>query len=306
MAVHDPPLPLFTTARLVDAGTERPDRERSGRLARVRRGVYAPRRAWIAARLDEQYRYRVLAAAQTLASGTVFSHESAAALLGLPVLRQTEQVHVIADRASGGRSQLDVVRHCLGLEAVEPWAVEGVLVTSPARTVLDLAAGRTFEAAVVAGDGMLRLHPEQRQELDELVEWFGGRRGAGKVRRAAAFFDGASGSPGESVSRVRMHAAGFVAPVLQFEVRTGPHRDFTDFAWPDDGAVGEFDGEVKYREDRYRAGGTAEDVVIREKNRENRIRRAYPRFARWDARDLRQGELERILTAAGVPRRYGR
>jgi hypothetical protein len=300
----DAPLPLFTTAQLVDSGLGRPDRDGAEELARIRRGVYAPRRAWVAATSDERYRHRVLASAQTLAPETVFSHESAAVLLGLPVLKATDRVHVIAERASGGRSQLDVVRHCLGLEHVEPWVVDGVLVTSPARTVLDLAAVRSFEAAVVVGDAMLRLYPDQRGELTELVDWFGSHRGAGRLRRAHRFMDGAAGSPGESVSRVRMHVAGFVAPVLQFEVRTGFRSDFTDFAWPDEDAVGEFDGEVKYREDRYRSGGTVEDVVVREKNRENRIRRSYPRFARWDAQDLRRpGALEHILTAAGVPRR---
>jgi hypothetical protein len=300
----DAPLPLFTTARLLESGLGRPDREEADELARIRRGVYAPRRAWVAATSDERYRHRVLAAAQTLAPATVFSHESAAVLLGLPVVKIPDRVHVIAERTSGGRSQLDVVRHCLGLERVEPWAVDGVLVTSPARTVLDLAVLRSFEAAVVVGDALLRLYPGQRSELDELVDWFGSHRGATKLRRAHRFFDGAAASPGESVSRVRMHVSGFVAPVLQFEVRTGSQQDFTDFAWPDEGAVGEFDGEVKYREDRYRSGGTAEDVVIREKNRENRIRRSYPRFARWDARDLRRtGGLEQILTVAGVPRR---
>lgn len=300
----DAPLPLFTTSDLGELGVDRPDRDGPERLARIRRGVYAPRRAWVAATLDERYRHRVLAAARTLAPETVFSHESAAALLGLPVLRSSDQVHVLAGHATGGRSQLDVVRHCLGLERAEPWVVDGVQVTSPARTVLDLATARGFEPAVVAGDAFLRLYPAERPEFDELVDWFGSHRGVRKLRRVAAFLDGLAGSPGESISRVRMHLAGFVAPVLQFEVLTGRHRDVTDFAWPDEDAVGEFDGEIKYREDRYRGGGTAEDVVIREKNRENRIRRAYPRFARWDWRDLRRlGALERILLAAGVPRR---
>lgn len=300
----DAPLPLFTTAHLLEAGRGRPDRDGSEDLERIRRGVYAPRPAWVAATTDERYRHRVLAAAETLAPGTVFSHESAAVLLGLPVLKLPNEVHVIAERARGGRSQLDVVRHCLGLERVEPWAVDGVLVTSPARTVLDLGVLRSFEAAVVVGDALLRLYPDQRSELDELVDWFGGHRGAARLRRVHRFIDCAAGSPGESISRVRMHAAGFVAPVLQFEVRTGFHRDVTDFAWPEEDAVGEFDGEVKYREDRYRSGGTVEDVVVREKNRENRIRRSYPRFARWDAQDLRRpGRFEGILVAAGVPRR---
>ena len=45
------------------------------------------------------------------------------------------------------------------------------------------------------------------------------------------------------------------------------------------------------------------DVVIREKNRENRFRRQYPNIARWDWGDVRELRLEGILLQAGVPKR---
>jgi hypothetical protein len=116
------------------------------------------------------------------------------------------------------------------------------------------------------------------------------------------FADERSGSVGESWSRTEMQRLGFARPELQFVVTTDGLDEYADFAWPEVRALGEFDGEVKYRDERYRRGGDAVDVVIREKNRENRFRRQYPALARWDWSDLREQRLERILLQAGVPR----
>ncbi|WP_375401012.1 hypothetical protein [uncultured Amnibacterium sp.] len=99
-----------------------------------------------------------------------------------------------------------------------------------------------------------------------------------------------------------MHLLGFVKPELQVPIATGERVEYGDFGWQEVGGIGEFDGEIKYRLDRYRRGGSVEDIVIREKNRENRIRLQRPRFARWDWRDLRSSGLERILLAAGIPK----
>jgi hypothetical protein len=70
-----------------------------------------------------------------------------------------------------------------------------------------------------------------------------------------------------------MQRLGFARPELQFVVTTDGLDEHADFAWPEVRALGEFDGEVKYRDERYRRGGDVVDVVIREKNRENRFRR---------------------------------
>ena len=291
---------LFRRTDLAESGLERPDRDPAAGLERVRRGVYA---APGPVDGDDRYRRLVRASSLTLTGQAVFSHESAAVLLGIPVLgRWPEQIHLIAERRSGGRSQRDVVRHCLGLDDVRVVLVDGLAVTSPARTAFDIALSRSFTDAVVVGDAVLRLHPGAREELAALVAAYGTRRGHRRVRQVLAFADGRSGSVGESVSRAEMDRLGFETPDLQVEVVTDGRAEYGDFGWRRVRTLGEFDGEVKYRLDRYRLGGSVEDVVIREKNRENRMRVEYPSIARWDWTDLRQQRLERILLRAGVPK----
>jgi hypothetical protein len=76
----------------------------------------------------------------------------------------------------------------------------------------------------------------------------------------------------------------------------------TDFGWPQLGVFGEFDGAVKYGDRRaYQRNVDAREVLLREKRREDRIRRVARGFARWDwkiARD--RAALGRLLESAGV------
>ncbi|RIX30328.1 hypothetical protein [Amnibacterium setariae] len=292
---------LFTRPEMLGSTGVRPERDPGS--FRARRNVYLPADSVPVDAVD-RYLLRVRAAHRTLTGEHVFSHESALALLGLPSLhRWPEVVHLVCERRSGGRSQLDVVRHCIGLEHVTPVTVEGMLVTSPGRTAFDIALSRSFAEAVVVADAAFRLYPESRAEFGTLVDAYGRRRGFQRAQAVLRFADPRSGSAGESLSRVEMDRLGFVAPDLQVRVVTGDVEDFADFGWRAVRALGEFDGEVKYREDRYRRGGSVEDVVIREKTRENRMRRQYASFARWDWWDLRGRRLEGILVRAGVPKR---
>lgn len=144
--------------------------------------------------------------------------------------------------------------------------VDGLPVTGPARTAFDIALSRPFEDAVVVADGMLRLYPDAAEEFAGLVESYGTRRGHRRVRAVCDFADGASGSAGESMSRVGMLQLGFAKPVLQVRVTTEIGDEFADFGWPRSRTLGEFDGETRYREERYRKGGTVDDVVTREKD----------------------------------------
>ncbi|WP_375389066.1 hypothetical protein [uncultured Amnibacterium sp.] len=293
---------LFRRSDLTALGVARPDRDGTAGMNRVRRGVYAPPGS-IGAALDERYLRLVHASSRTLTGDTIYSLESAAAALCVPILGAwPTKVHLIAERRSGGRSQLDVVRHCIGLEHVSTVVVDGLVVTSPARTAFDFALSRPFADAVVVMDAVLRLYPESANEIAALAEAYGTRRGHARLRRVIAFADGRSGSIGESWSRLEMDRLGFAEPDLQVKVTTDERDEFGDFGWRVHRILGEFDGEVKYRSDRYRMGGSVEDVVIREKNRENRMRVAYPSIGRWDWADLRAGRLERTLVRAGVPR----
>jgi len=64
-------------------------------------------------------------------------------------------------------------------------------------------------------------------------------------------------------------------PELQYPVydQRGRLLGLSDFAWPKFGVLGEFDGRVKYDQLR-RPGESPEDVVFREKQREDRMREA--------------------------------
>lgn len=291
---------LFNRPEMLGLSGVRPERDSAA--TRARRNVYLPTEA-VPQEAGARYALLVRAAHRTLTGDHVFSHESALVLLGLPSLRPwPEVVHLICERRSGGRSQLDVVRHCVGLEHVQPVVVDGMAVTSPGRTAFDIALTRPFADAVVVADAAFRLYPGARAEFAALVDAYGRRRGYQKALDVLLFADERSGSVGESLSRVEMYRLGFAKPELQVRIVTDGLEEFADFGWLLVRALGEFDGEVKYREQRYRKGGSVEDVVIREKNRENRFRRQYPNLARWDWSDLREQRLERILLQANVPK----
>ncbi len=88
-------------------------------------------------------------------------------------------------------------------------------------------------------------------------------------------------SPGESRSRVAMARLGLPPPVLQWEVRRGGVLlGEVDFAWPELGKVGEFDGFVKYGR-LLRPGQVPADVVFAEKVREDAIRAEDLGMTRW-------------------------
>ena len=81
-------------------------------------------------------------------------------------------------------------------------------------------------------------------------------------------------------------------PQLQFKVydEDGSLVGITDFAWPEFGLLGEFDGKIKYGR-LLKEGETASDAVVREKEREDRIREVTRwLMIRYVWRDLYQPE----------------
>lgn len=278
-----------------------------GALVRVRRGVFVETPIWSRLSGQERLLLRVLALAITAPTRPVFSHWSAGVLQRLPVVRRATDLIDLAVGGNRNRTVAGARVHRLPLRAEEVVEVDGLLCTSLARTAIDIAADTAFEEAVVLADAApARLGRSGKDLLREALERSGRRRGGARADRVVEFADGRSGSPGESISRVRMHRAGFIAPDLQVRIETDGHVDVGDFGWEEVAAIGEFDGELKYREERYRKGRTIAAVVIDEKNRENRMRRSRPRFARWDWTDLVQRRLEGILRQAGIPKRDDR
>lgn len=300
-------LPIHTAAQLepvLDAAGRRAQ-VRAGSLVRVRRGAYADAAALARADADERHRARIHAAAATARGTHVFSHESAAALWRLPSLGPwPNDVHVIVPTASGGRSDPGLRRHALGVDERDVAVVDGLRVTSLARTLVDVASTAGVYWAVAALDAALHESPfgppAMIDRVSVLEQWESMLpfRGHARARRLITFAETGAGSPRESASRVTIATLGFPPPILQQHFIIDGRDAWSDFYWSDEDAAGECDGESKYRDPRMRGGRSVEDVVIAEKLREDAIRRQVRAFTRWtsaeafSARALRPKLLE--------------
>jgi hypothetical protein len=273
-----------------------------GTLARIRRGCYVDASRWSAARSSERHRLRVLAAGR-LMPDAIYSHESAAAIWGLPLVGHwTEAVHVSGAWARGGRSSTGVVWHG---SSNRPDGVprDGVVVTSVARTLVDVSRSRPFASAVVAADHALRSGLTTPGELAAEVDLVGSGRGRIAADLVLAFADPRSESVGESLSRARMRELRLVAPELQVSATDAEGAaGRVDFWWSDVGLVGEFDGRLKYRVGGVVDQRAIEDRVWAEKLREDRIRATGRAVTRWTWEvALAPQKLLAHLRAAGVP-----
>jgi hypothetical protein len=289
-----------------------------GDVVRVRAGAFADANAWQATSSLERYRARIRAVISTRSVPPVLCRESAAAMWGIPRLgRWPDAVHLADVGRTRPRSRNGVVWHQDRLDASEVVELEGVLVTDLVRTLVDLARVTPFLGAVVSLDYGMRSHlalPTGRwvrgasqDELTERLDALASARGRRTALAAIAFGDGASDSVGESLSRGQMHVLGFPPPRLQVKMpRYDGHDDIVDFDWPEFGLFGEFDGRGKYLRGEYTRGRTVADIVIAEKEREDRIRRRHRPFAvRWDWRIACRAQLlARRLEEGGLRRRF--
>ena len=274
----------WSTQELLTLGlTDREIRNRvaRGSLVRVRRGHYIISGETV----PEAAHLRLLAATLPhLAPENVISHTSAALLHGFPVRRpDLEQVTTIRRTPGHGCQSRKLRARHTAITDSEITLAGHIPVTTQARTVCDLARTAPFEWAVAAADAALHqgLDPA---DLEIPLDLHPALRGTTRARRVLAFADGRSESPAESISRVHMARAGIPSPVLQHEVfdRNGEFVARLDFAWPDLGLAGEVDGRIKY-DDLLPAGHDPIEVILAEKQREERIRQATGWWlVRWD------------------------
>ena len=278
----------------------------AGELVRVHRGMYIAGPRWAALDRDARYILRVRAVASVSNRRLVFCRETAAAIHGLPLVSPwPATVHIATPNARGGSSQKAITAHTCANPG-DTVTIEDLTVTSLARTVIDVAATSPFTDAVSVVDAALRRHGEGlRSILAQELEAAGRARGARRAARAIAFGDAGAESPGESLSRARIHELEFELPETQVGFDVAGHHYVVDFYWRRANLVGEFDGRVKYTRDEFTGGAPAADVVWREKKREDALRAATrARVIRWTwATAMDPLAMRQLLTAAGVPRR---
>jgi hypothetical protein len=277
---------------------------RRGELHRIRPGVLVRPAALDGLRPDEHHHLLVRAAATRLRASDVVSHESACAVLGLPVVGSwPPKVHVADGTTTHTRVSSWFVRHGVARRPAVGHPTTSVSVTSPARTAVDLAASRPLLTALPVLDAVLRAAPTDAGTLVAEYERLG--HGWSKAALAIGMASGASGSPAESVFRVRLRQLGGPTPVQQHVFRRPGERTATvDFWFAEQGVVVEVDGRVKYEDPAMLDGRTTAEAHWLEKQREDFVRsfpevRTVVRVTWADLMDL--DRLRRKLVRAGVP-----
>jgi hypothetical protein len=246
---------------------------RHGVLERVRHGAYVPAAIWRDADPTQRHRLRGQAVLLTHDNRVALSHTSGALALGLRLLDpDLRRVHLTRLDDIPGRREHDVAYHEGHWTSDDIWSLGEGLVLSPEQCALGAALLTGVEAAVCVLDSVLGLDLATVETLfasyTAMWQWPGASRLAVPVRLARV---GAE-SIGESRTRYLFFRHHLPAPLLQYKVYdNGRLIGITDFAWPEHGLLGEFDGKVKYGR-LLGPGQQPGDAVFKEKQREDALR----------------------------------
>jgi very-short-patch-repair endonuclease len=228
---------IVARSQLLDAGLSRDAigrRLRAGRLHSIHRGVYAVGHAVLVSGARE------LAAVLACGPGAVVSHASAARLFKLlPHPAQPGPVHVTVVERDCGHVKGITIHRVRSMGPDEVGTLAGIPITSPARTILDLAATdkQTLEQALAEAHAQ-RLEPRAR--LLPLLDRYPRRRGMRTLRALLADDDGARLTRSEAERRFLRLVRRARLPAPETNVRLGAYE--VDFLWRDQRLVVEVDG----------------------------------------------------------------
>ncbi|WP_066899943.1 hypothetical protein [Mycolicibacterium houstonense] len=123
--------------------------------------------------------------------------------------------------------------------------VDGIPVTSAARTALDIGCWYPRDNAVAALDALARATDLKAADVDLLAQRHARRRGIQRARTALDLMDGGAQSPQETWLRLILIDAGLPRPQTQIPVFDGPGDPFAylDMGWEDIKVAVEYDGE---------------------------------------------------------------
>jgi hypothetical protein len=278
----------------------------SGELVKLRRGAYVPAGIWERSDYRARHILRIRAVVAHAAHPIVLCGESAAALWGMPISGAwPTSVSVLDNWRGGGRAEPGIRRTTAGFATSRVVELDEFRVTDVTRTALDVARRVSFSEAVGSLDWAIsRTNPRavSLESLADDAENFDARLGRRHLQRVVGFATSLSDSFGESRCRAVIHLQGFQPPELQVEFRDELGSMYPDFYWRTARVAAEFDGKQKYTRDEYTHGDPVE-VLWREKNREDRLRKQISGLARLLTSDVEHPErLSRKLTDAGVPR----
>ncbi len=214
----------------------------NGLVRRVLVGVY------LRADVQDTPMNRARSAALVVSPFAVVCDRTAAWLLGVDTFEYREleilpplETYVLRGHPRTNRPE------CAGgerdLQPHDARVIEGVVVTTPLRTALDLGCKLSRRDALAALDAFMRVHGVTREELyAELPRYFR-RRGVVQLRQLVPIADPRPESPGESWTRMEIIDAGLPVPQPQFWIYEHGRPVFrVDLGYPHSRVVVEYDG----------------------------------------------------------------
>lgn len=210
-------------------------RVRDGWLHPLYRGVYA------VGHPNPPLEGRFLAAVKACGAGAVLSHFAAGAHLGL--VRWDDRQPEVTVIGTGARVHSGIrVHRTVFLDAADITRYEGMPVTSPARTLVDLASfldQRRLRRAVRQAQS-LRL--VELRQLAEALGRLGPRRGVTKLAQIVATGPAPTRSELEDVVLDLMLAGGLGHPDVNVPLVLDGREVIPDFRWPGQQLIVEADG----------------------------------------------------------------
>ncbi|MGY2743265.1 endonuclease domain-containing protein [Pseudarthrobacter sp. O4] len=188
---------------------------------------------------------------------SIITHHSGGLVWGVSLpawLQEDWRIHVARERNCSKPRRRNVVGHRLTFLAGEVVNLNGLRVTSAARTWLDLASLLAPDELVAAGDSIVVGHgrdfPAPRValasigELQRMVAAHPGMRGVRTARAALADIRVGADSPQETKMRLVLCRAGLGEPVLNYMVRNSWGRPavWPDAAYPEHRIALQYDG----------------------------------------------------------------
>lgn len=249
-SAHDFLCRTFTSGEAAAVGLD-PQRLRLLDFQRLSRGIYAPRSEEVG--LAQRAKTHL-----DMTPEAWVSHRSAAAIqrLWIPswldnheLLHLSKPAHLPRVRRQG------VVGHRVRIRPGEIHDLDGLLITSPGRTWLDLGAELTPAALVALGDQLIRrprpefedgrVEPyETQHSLAEMLAAHPKMKGVARCREALADMRVGSDSPAETALRLALMAHGFPEPVLQYRLNPrDPASPIADQAYVRHRIALQYDGE---------------------------------------------------------------
>jgi hypothetical protein len=183
-------------------------------------------------------------------------------------------VHVTRLDGRLGRHEAGVHQHCGSVADGDIVRRNGIEVMSATRAALEVTTVTSVEAALAVVNYLLHVGhttPEALAQRYRHMNHWPNTLATDIVLRLA---DPRIESVGESRTYYLCYRQSLPMPIPQYEIvdEFGRVIAIVDFAWPELGVFLEFDGKVKYQA-LLRPGESASDVVVREKKREDDIRR---------------------------------